>query len=97
MLCWLWYEVIKPDISNGKVHGSVSVCRERGMQLARLLQSKDTNAALKMLLAEPVLAWIRDDESGGYPLHIAVWHVRTIPMLLACLPYTPAYKTCIIT
>ena len=54
------------------------------MQLAQLLQSKDTDVALKILSAEPSLAWIRDDESGGYPLHIAVWHVRTILLLLKC-------------
>lgn len=52
------------------------------MQLAQLLQNKDTDAASKMLSAEPSLAWIRDDESGGYPLHIAVWHVRKITLLL---------------
>ena len=52
------------------------------MQLAQLLQNKDTEAASKMLSAESSLAWIRDDESGGYPLHIAVWHVRTIILLL---------------
>lgn len=45
------------------------------MQLAQLLQGRDTDAALNLLSAEPSLAWIRDDDSGGYPLHIAVWHV----------------------
>lgn len=61
------------------------------MQLAQLLQSKDTDAASKMLTAEPSLAWIRDDESGGYPLHIAVWHVRTCVLLLE----PPSYILCI--
>ena len=67
------------------------VCRERGMQLAQLLQSRDTDAALGLLAADPLLAWVRDDESGGYPLHIAVWHVsrekrekREICHLFAC-------------
>lgn len=54
------------------------------MQLAQLLHNKRTDAALQMLSAEPLLAWIRDDESGGYPLHIAVWHVRRITLLLEC-------------
>lgn len=45
------------------------------MQLAQFLQSKDTEAALGLLTAEPALAWVRDDQSGGYPLHLAVWHV----------------------
>ena len=54
------------------------------MQLAQLLHSKDIDTASEMLSAKPSLAWIRDDESGGYPLHIAVWHVRTFPLLLDC-------------
>ena len=57
------------------------------MQLAQLLQSKATDAAAKTLSAEPSLAWVRDDESGGYPLHIAVWHVRAAPLLLDCLSH----------
>lgn len=47
------------------------------MQLAQLLQNRDTDAALHLLAVDPSLAWVRDDESGGYPLHIAVWHVST--------------------
>lgn len=66
-------------------------CREHGLQLAQLLQSKHTDAALEMLSAEPSLAWIRDDESGGYPLHIAVWHVRRTTLLMECLCHIPAH------
>ncbi len=55
---------------------SVSARREHGNQLAQLLQNRSTDAALDMLSAEPSLAWAQDDDSGGYPLHIAVWHVR---------------------
>ena len=43
--------------------------------MAGLLQSHETDEAVQMLKAEPELAWVRDDDSGGYPLHIAVWHV----------------------
>ena len=64
------------------------------MQLAHLLQSRETDAAVSMLSTEPSLAWIRDDDSGGYPLHIAVWHVRThvviknVQSLAPCMPAT---------
>ena len=40
-----------------------------------------------MLSAEPSLAWVRDDKSGGYPLHIAVWHVSlAASLVLNALP-----------
>lgn len=40
-----------------------------------------------MLSAEPSLSWVRDDESGGYPLHIAVWHVSlAASLVLSALP-----------
>ena len=51
-------------------------CREQGKRLAELLQSRNVDAALDMLTSNPSLAWVRDDDSGGFPLHIAVWHVR---------------------
>ncbi|KAL3141315.1 hypothetical protein ABBQ32_004903 [Trebouxia sp. C0010 RCD-2024] len=63
--------------------------RELGMQLAQLLQGRDTDAALNLLSAEPSLAWIRDDDSGGYPLHIAVWHnLRPVISQLLTVPNT---------
>lgn len=55
-------------------------CREKGQHLGQLLQDRRADAALELLSAQPALVWVRDDKSGGYPLHIAVWHVG----LLSC-------------
>ncbi|DBA69796.1 TPA: hypothetical protein ACH3X2_012518 [Trebouxia sp. C0005] len=48
--------------------------REKGQHLGQLLQDRRADAALELLSAQPALVWVRDDKSGGYPLHIAVWH-----------------------
>ncbi|KAA6424465.1 MAG: hypothetical protein FRX49_05677 [Trebouxia sp. A1-2] len=47
---------------------------EKGQHLGQLLQDRRDDAALELLSAQPALVWVRDDKSGGYPLHIAVWH-----------------------
>lgn len=48
--------------------------REKGQHLSQLLQNRRADAALELLSAQPALVWVRDEDSGGYPLHIAVWH-----------------------
>lgn len=53
---------ISEEYHEAFVYVCVYGCRERGMQLAQLLQSKHTDTALEMLSAEPLLAWVRDDE-----------------------------------
>ena len=57
------------------VINNVLGCREKGQHLGQLLQNRRADAALELLSAQPALVWVRDDESGGYPLHLAVWHV----------------------
>ncbi len=41
------------------------------------LQARDWQAGLELLQGNPQLAWVRDDVSGGYPLHMAAYHVST--------------------
>lgn len=43
--------------------------------LIDLLQEGEEGAALALLEEDKTLAWIRDDETGGYPIHIACWKV----------------------
>ena len=40
-----------------------------------LMQGGSGRQAAALLKEEPALAWIRDDETGGYPVHIACWKV----------------------
>ena len=49
--------------------------RNQAKQLVECLQNKDAAGAQKLLSSDKSLAWTRDDDSGGYPLHIAVYHV----------------------
>lgn len=51
--------------------------REEARELMRKLQARDSKGGLELLQATPSLAWVRDDVSGGYPLHIAAYHVRS--------------------
>ena len=39
----------------------------------------DEEGAVSLLNAEHCLAWVRDDRSAAYPLHIAAWRVRLPP------------------
>lgn len=39
------------------------------------MQGGSGRQAAALLEEEPALAWIRDDETGGYPVHIACWKV----------------------
>lgn len=50
-------------------------CRNQAKQLAQCLQNKNAAGAQKLLSSDKSLIWSRDDDSGGYPLHIAVYHV----------------------
>eukprot|EP00879_Flechtneria_rotunda_P010147 GHRR01010605.1.p1 GENE.GHRR01010605.1~~GHRR01010605.1.p1 ORF type:complete len:359 (+),score=105.94 GHRR01010605.1:397-1473(+) len=51
--------------------------REASLQLVAALQAGDKGTALQLLASAPQgvkLGWIRDQESRGYPAHIAAWH-----------------------
>lgn len=76
--------------------------------LVDLLQEGAGRQAAALLEEERALAWIRDDESGGFPIHIACWKVcagaadvRTrlcVPWLSAaleaCTCGSPSYQGC---
>lgn len=49
-------------------------CRLRGERVAGLLKSGRPSEALELLVEQPELAWVKDGESGGYPIHLAAWH-----------------------
>lgn len=49
------------------------LCRERAKRLVRHLQARESAAAIEMLEKDASLAWVRDDECGGYPLHVAAY------------------------
>ena len=61
-------------------------------RLTDKLNNKDGEGALTMLEREESLAWIRDDLSGGYPLHIAAWQVRGLSC--KCLQSAPCGCAC---
>eukprot|EP00878_Enallax_costatus_P024638 GHUV01026312.1.p1 GENE.GHUV01026312.1~~GHUV01026312.1.p1 ORF type:complete len:242 (+),score=82.78 GHUV01026312.1:1179-1904(+) len=51
--------------------------RETNASLCEALQQRDESTALALLAAAPPgtkLSWVRDQESGGYPTHIAAFH-----------------------
>lgn len=41
----------------------------------RLLKGGQPSEALSLLSEEPRLAWLKDTETGGYPIHLAAWKV----------------------
>ena len=53
--------------------------RERAQEACRLLRAGDPNTALELLLDDPKLAHVRDDATGGFPVHIAAWQVGARP------------------
>lgn len=50
--------------------------RHKGEQVNSLLRNGKPSEALSLLAEDPRLAWVKDGESGGYPIHIAAWKVR---------------------
>ncbi|PRW59890.1 DNA-binding SMUBP-2 [Chlorella sorokiniana] len=61
--------------------------RERGERVNALLKAGQPSQALELLADDPKLAWVKDAESGGYPLHIAAWHgYESVALFLASLP-----------
>ena len=58
-----------------------TVCRNKAKQAIALLMQDDEERAISILNTERSLAWVRDDTSGAYPLHIAAWRVRIPPAL----------------
>lgn len=50
----------------------------------------DQEGAIDLLQADRSLAWVRDDVSNAYPLHIAAWRVRSVLLLGdKCKSYPP--------
>ena len=55
-----------------------------------MLMKDDQEGAIDQLQAERSLAWVRDDVSNAYPLHIAAWRVRFVLTLGdKCKSYPP--------
>lgn len=72
------------------VHLKCALCRERAKRLVRHLQSRESETAIEMLERDASLAWVRDDECGGYPLHVAAYQAcRTLPFYqIIWLPFS---------
>jgi hypothetical protein len=51
-------------------------CRLRGEEVFRLLKGGQPSEALSLLVEDNKLAWVKDSETGGYPVHLAAWKVR---------------------
>ena len=47
-------------------------------RMVEKIQRKDGEGAITMLNREPSMAWMRDVDTGAYPLHIAVWQVVSL-------------------
>ena len=47
-------------------------------RLVQRIQKGDSEGAITLLEREGSLAWVRDDDTGGYPLHVAAWKVNPI-------------------
>ena len=47
------------------------LCREQSQQLAEHIEAGRTAAAVALLEANPQLAWMRDKQTGDYPMHMA--------------------------
>ncbi|KAK9840082.1 hypothetical protein WJX74_003116 [Apatococcus lobatus] len=45
--------------------------REQSQQLAEHIAMGQTDASLSLLTAQPQLAWLRDGQTGDYPMHMA--------------------------
>jgi len=55
------------------------LCREAAGRLMAALRSGAAEDAAALLDAEPRLAWVRDADSGGFAIHLAVWQARPAP------------------
>lgn len=93
-LCFLMVHTTITVNSSGymlkaSIHCLTACCRETSASLCEALQQKDESGALALLVAAPSgtrLSWVRDQESGGYPAHIAAFHGlgEFIQQLIAC-------------
>lgn len=67
-------------------------CRLRGQRVNELLRGGSPTEALELLSVDPKLAWVKDSQTGGYPVHIAAWKVsgwrRMGPMPGPTIQYT---------
>jgi len=53
--------------------------REAAGRLMAALRAGASEDAAALLDAEPRLAWVRDADSGGFAIHLAVWQARPPP------------------
>ena len=68
-------------------------------RMVEKIQRKDGEGAIAMLEREPSMAWMRDVDTGAYPLHIAVWQVNLLlllpsPKSISCL--SSVHQGCIL-
>ena len=42
----------------------------------QLLKGGQPSEALSLLAEDNKLAWVKDSQTGGYPVHLAAWKVR---------------------
>ncbi len=50
--------------------------RETAKRLMTCLNEGDAEEAAELIGAEPRLAWVRDGNNGGFPIHVAIWQAR---------------------
>lgn len=50
--------------------------RKQSQQLAEHMAAGQTEAAIALLVANPQLAWLKDGQTGNYPIHTACKLVR---------------------
>ncbi|EFN54330.1 hypothetical protein CHLNCDRAFT_135566 [Chlorella variabilis] len=61
--------------------------RLRGQRVNELLRGGSPTEALELLSVDPKLAWVKDSQTGGYPVHIAAWKgYESVALFLASLP-----------
>lgn len=75
-----WEELGAEQVPGG---ARLACCRERGAKVSQLLRQGEPAEALQMLFDNPKLAWQKDEFSGGYPIHVAAWHVSGASLRIA--------------
>lgn len=67
----------------------IAACSEKVELLFEHLHRQDQDAALEVVASMPKVAWIQDEKSGGYAIHIACWKVSKFLLLTTLV--IPAY------
>ena len=67
-----------------KSHNFASFCRKQFRQLAENMAAGQTEAAMALLTANPQLAWLKDGQTGDYPIHTACKLVRPSHVPASC-------------